>query len=136
MVARSHGKGKGSEERDPAPSRPPRYPAIARSCLHLDWIFLLFWALYLAGPDVFGYLHLSREGVAYRWFAGLFFVLHFALVTTGIIALWIVIIDIYGRRPVRGLRSVLVALTLPILSFLYFAIRFLAQVRRWPGLEH
>ena len=136
MVARSAEKGKGPEEHAPILPRPPRYPAIARGCTHLNWIFLLFWALYLAGPDVLGILYQSRDGLPYRWFAGLFFILHFVLVTTGIIALWVVIIDIHGQRPVRGLRSVLGALALPVLSFLYFASRFLAQVWRWPWLEH
>ena len=45
----------------------------------------------------------------------------------------VVIIEIYAGRPVRGFPSVLVALSMPIVSFLYFAARFLAQVERWIG---
>jgi hypothetical protein len=79
-----------------------RYPAIARACFHLNWVFLALWTLYLAGPD-----------------------------SAGIIALFVVIIEVHGGRAVRGFRSVLVSLGLPIASFLYFATRYLLEVRRW-----
>lgn len=110
---------------------PPRFPPIARACLHLNGIFLLLWGLYLLGPDALGFIMPDRRGVAYRLFAGVFFLCHFVLISTGIIALFVVIIEIYARRPFRGFRSVLLALALPMLSFLYFAARFLIQVRRW-----
>ena len=113
--------------------RPARYPAIARACFHLDWIFLVFWAIYLLGPDAAGILGWSREGPAYALFSGSFFLIHFVVMSTGIIALFVVIIEIHAERPVRGFRGVLVALGLPIVSFLYFAARFLAQVERWLG---
>jgi hypothetical protein len=109
----------------------PRYPFIARVCLWLNATFTLLWALYLLGPDVGGMLLAPRGGVGYRIFAGTFFVAHFVLISTGIIALFVVIIEVYGRRPVRGFRSVLLAMALPIASFLYFAVRFLTQVERW-----
>jgi hypothetical protein len=109
----------------------PRYPFIARVCLWLNATFALLWALYLLGPDVGGILLSPRGGVGYRIFAGTFFVAHFVLISTGIIALFVVIIEVYGRRPVRGFRSVLLAMALPIASFLYFAVRFLTQVQRW-----
>jgi len=108
-----------------------RFPPIARACLYLNWIFLVLWGLYLLGPDAAGVIMRGREGVAYRLFAGAFFLCHFVLMSTGIIALFVVIIEIYARRPFRGFRSVLLALALPILSFLHFAARFLLQVRRW-----
>jgi hypothetical protein len=111
--------------------RPARYPAIARACLHLDWIFLVLWAFYLAGPDALAIGGPGRLGISYALFTGLFFVFHFILMSTGIIALFVVIIEIHAQRPVRGFRSVLVALGLPILSFLYFAARYLAQVESW-----
>jgi hypothetical protein len=114
-------------------ARAPRHPAIARACFHLDWIFLLFWAGYILGPDSTGLLGRGREGAAYALFSGSFFLIHFALVSTGIIALFVVIIDIHAGRPVRGFRSVLLALALPVVSFLYFAARYLIQVRRWLG---
>ena len=109
----------------------PRYPAIARLCSRLNWVFLACWAIYLAGPDVLGLLMKSRGGVAYALFAATFFLIHFALIATGIIALFVMIAEIYARRPVLGVRSVLLALALPILSFLYFAGRFIAEVQRW-----
>jgi hypothetical protein len=111
--------------------RPARYPAIARACFHLNWIFLLFWAIYLLGPDAAGVLGLEREGLAYAFFSGSFFLVHFVLTSTAIIALFVVIIEIHAERPVRGFRSVLLGLALPIVSFLYFAARFLAEVERW-----
>ncbi len=94
-------------------ARPARYPAIARACFHLDWIFLVFWAIYLLGPDAAGILGWRREGLAYALFSGSFFLIHFVLLSTGIIALFVVIIE--------------------IVSFLYFAARFLTQVDRWLG---
>ena len=51
--------------------------------------------------------------------------------STGIIALFVVIIEVHARRRVRGFRSVILALALPIASFLYFATRYLIQVRSW-----
>ncbi len=126
--AREHlagGTGGGSQK--------ARYPAIARACFHLDWVFLIFWVLYILGPDLLGILGRHREGRAYALFSGSFFAMHFALVSVAIIALFVVIIEIYAGRPVRGFPSVLVALSLPIVSFLYFAARFLAQVERWIG---
>jgi hypothetical protein len=109
----------------------PRFPPIARACLHLNWIFLALWALYLLGPDAAGLLMRDRGGMAYRLFAGAFFACHFVLMSTGIIALFVVIIEIHARRPFRGFRSVLLALALPMISFLYFTARFLLEVRRW-----
>lgn len=111
--------------------RPGRYPAVARACFHLDWIFALFWTIYLLGPDVLGLLGQSRQGPAYGLFAAAFFMLHFILISTAIIALFVVIIEIHAERPVRGFRSVIVGLALPTLSFLYFSGRFLAQVGHW-----
>lgn len=108
-----------------------RYPAIARACFHLNWIFLALWTLYLAGPDATGLLPWARQGTAYGLFTTLFFVVHFVVIATGIIALFVVIIEVHGGRPVRGFRSVLVSLGLPIVSFLYFATRYLLEVRRW-----
>ena len=108
-----------------------RYPAVARACFHLDWIFLLFWSIYLLGPDALGILGRSRGGLPYALFSGSFFLVHFVLMSTAIIALFVVIIEIHAERPVRGFRSVLVALALPIVSFLYFAVRFLGQVEQW-----
>lgn len=113
----------------------PRYPFIARACLHLNWIFLVLWGLYLLGPDVCGILLGERGSPAYRLFAGAFFLLHFVLISTGIIALFVVIIDIHAGREVRGFRSVLLALALPIASFLYFAVRFLMQVEHWGAAQ-
>jgi len=113
------------------PDRRGRYPAIARTCFHLNWIFCLFWLLYLLGPDALGLFASSREGLAYGLFSAAFFLLHFLLISTAIIALFVVIIEIHAERPVRGFRGVLVGLGLPILSFLYFSGRFLAQVGRW-----
>jgi len=114
---------------------PPRYPLIARACLHLNWIFLLLWGLYLLGPDVGGALRGSPESLGYRLFAATFFLLHFTLISTGIIALFVVIIEVHAQRPVRGFRSVLLALALPIASFLYFAARFLMRVQRWEEIQ-
>ena len=110
---------------------PPRFPPIARACLHLNWTFLLLWGLYLLGPDAGDLIMHDRAGVAYRLFAGLFFVWHFVVLSTGIIALFVVIIEIHARRPFRGFRSVLLALALPRSSFVYFAARFLLQVKHW-----
>ena len=59
------------------------------------------------------------------------FVIHFVLISTGIIALFVVIIEIHARRAVRGFPSVLLALILPTISFLYFAARYLMQVERF-----
>ncbi len=115
-------------ERD---GRPARHPVVARACFHLDWIFALFWMLYLLGPDALGLLGRSRQGLAYALFSAAFFLIHFILISTAIIALFVVIIEIHAERPVRGFRSILVGLALPILSFLYFSGRFLAQVDRW-----
>ena len=111
----------------------PRYPGIARACFHLDWIFLALWTLYLLGPDVIDVLGIERGGRAYALLAGGLFLIHFVLISTGIIALFVVIIEVYARRPVRGLASVLAALILPTISFLYFAVRYLLQVERFLG---
>ena len=108
-----------------------RYPFIARVCFHLNWLFVVLWTNYLGGPDATGALPLSREGSGYGWFVGTFFMLHFVGMATGIIALFVVIIEVNARRPVRGFPSVLAALALPIVSFLYFAGRFLGEVNRW-----
>lgn len=108
-----------------------RYPGIARACFHLNWILLAFWTLYLAGPDVLGALPWSREGLIYGLFASIFFVVHFVVIANGIIALFVVIIEVHAGRPVRGFRSVLISLGLPIASFLYFATRYLLEVRSW-----
>ena len=108
-----------------------RVPRIARACLWLNGIFLALWGLYLLGPDAGGFLLPDRQGIAYRLFAGSFFVLHFVLIATGIIALFVVIIEVHAGRRVRGFRSVLLAMALPLVSFLYFAARFLLQVRSW-----
>ncbi len=108
-----------------------RYPSIARACFHLNWVFLILWGLYLSGPDAFGWLARERGGLAYGLFTAVFFVFHFVQISTGIIALFVVIIEVHARRPVAGFRSVLAALALPILSFLYFAVRYLAQVERF-----
>jgi hypothetical protein len=115
----------------PEPGGRPRFPAIARACFVLDLLFLLLWGIYLLGPDVSDRLGMTREGLAYRLFTGSFFTLHFVLISTGIIALFVVIIEVYARRPVRGFPSVIWALTLPIVSFLYFATRFLIEVQHF-----
>jgi hypothetical protein len=109
----------------------PRHPFIARLCFHLNWGFLVLWGIYLAGPDALGGLGWAREGTAYAVFTGAFFVFHFAQIATGIIALFVVIIEVHAQRPVRGFSSVIAALVLPMLSFLYFAGRYLFQVREW-----
>ncbi len=108
-----------------------RYPGIARACFHLNWIFLAFWALYLLGPDVTGLLGTVRGGPAYALFSGGLFLIHFILISTGIIALFVVIIEAHAGRPVRGFASVIAALAMPMVSFLYFAARFLFQVRHF-----
>ena len=108
-----------------------RTPGIARACFHLNWVFLGLWATYLAGPDALGWLAWRRDGAAYGLFSGVFFAYHFVLIATGIIALFVVIIEVYAERPVRGFRGVLAALALPIASFLYFATRYLLAVQRW-----
>jgi len=108
-----------------------RYPGIARVCFHLNWIFLALWALYLLGPDATGVLRLDRNSPVYALLAGGLFALHFVLVSTGIIALFVVIIEVHAARPVRGFTSVIAALTLPLASFLYFAARYIAEVRRF-----
>src|SRR5437867_10122392 len=108
-----------------------RYPGIARACFHINWMFLVFWSLYLLGPDVAGVLPIERGGRAYALLAGGLFLIHFVLISTGIIALFVVIIEVYARRPVRGVGSVIAALALPTLSFLYFATRYLLQVERF-----
>jgi uncharacterized membrane protein YozB (DUF420 family) len=108
-----------------------RHPAIARACFHLNWIFLVCWIVYLAGPDVSGVLAATRQSVPYRIFYGVFFLGHFVLAVTGIIALFVVIIEHHAGRPVRGFRGVILALALPVASFLYFAARYLMLVRRW-----
>lgn len=113
------------------PAVPPRFPTIARACLCLNALFLIFWVVYLLGPDVFGLILQEQTAPGYRLFGGAFFALHFILISTGIIALFVVIIEIYAARPFRGFRAVLLALALPIASFLYFASRFLLQVRQW-----
>jgi len=110
-----------------------RYPGIARACFHLSWIFVAFWVLYLLGPDVMGVLPLETSGRPYAILAGGLFLIHFVLISTGIIALFVVIIEIHARRAVRGFSSVLAALILPIASFLYFAVRYLLQVERFLG---
>lgn len=109
----------------------PRFPFIARACFHLNWSFLVLWGIYLLGPDAVGLIMGDRNGAAYRLSAGALFACHFVLMSTGIIALFVVIIEIHARRPFRGFRSVLLALALPMISFLYFAARFLLEVRRW-----
>lgn len=114
-------------------AQPGRYPAIARACFHLAWMFLLFWVIYVLGPDALGIIGVRRDGSAYAVLSGSFFLMHFVIVSVAIIALFVVIIEVHAGRPVRGFRSVLVALGLPIVSFLYFAARFLAQVERWLG---
>jgi hypothetical protein len=119
-----------------APAGPPagparRYPPVARACFHLSWIFLACWAIYLAGPDALGLSGPARGGPLYALFNGAFFLLHFVLMSTGIIALFVVIIEVHARRPVRGFPGVLACLALPIASFLYFAWRYLTEVRRW-----
>ena len=108
-----------------------RYPGIARACFHLSWIFIIIWGLYLLGPDATGVLPLDRHGPAYALLAGGLFLIHFVLISTGIIALFVVIIELHAARPVRGFTSVVVALTLPLASFLYFAARYIAEVRRF-----
>ncbi len=108
-----------------------RYPGIARVCFHLNWLFLALWTLYLLGPDAMGVLRLDRSGLAYALLAGGLFAAHFVLVSTGIIALFVVIIEVHAERPVRGFASVLSALALPLASFLYFAARYIAEVRRF-----
>lgn len=108
-----------------------RYPGIARACLHLDWIFLVVWMLYLLGPDVTGLLPIDRDHLPYALLAGGLFLIHFVLISTGIIALFVVIIEVHARRPVRGIGYVLAALALPLLSFLYFATRYILQVERF-----
>ncbi len=110
-----------------------RYPGIARACFHLNWIFLALWTLYLLGPDVIGVLGIERGGRAYALLAGGLFLVHFVLISTGIIALFVVIIEVYAGRPVRGFASVLAALVLPTISFVYFAVRYLLQVERFLG---
>ena len=110
---------------------PPRYPGIARACFHLNWIFLVLWGLYLAGPDAVGLLPIERGGGTYALLSGLLFAVHFVLVSTGIIALFVVIIEVHAGRPVRGFVSVIAALALPVTSFLYFAARYLLQVERF-----
>ncbi len=108
-----------------------RYPAIMKACFHLNWLFLVSWSLYLLGPDGLGIAPIEPDHLPYRLFSGAFFLLHFVLVATAIIALFVVIIEVYSRRPVRGFRNVLVGLALPIASFLYFSLRYLAEVERW-----
>src|SRR5207245_7235942 len=98
-----------------------RYPGIARACFHLNWIFLVVWGLYLLGPDATGVLPLDRHGPAYAVLAGVLFLIHFVLITTGIIALFVVIIELHAARSVRGFGSVIAALALPLASFLAFA---------------
>ena len=108
-----------------------RYPGIARACFHLNWVFLVFWALYLLGPDATGWLGTERSGPAYGIFSAGLFLIHFVLISTGIIALFVVIIEVHAGRPVRGFMSVIAALALPMVSFLYFAARYLSAVRRF-----
>jgi hypothetical protein len=124
-------------EKDGGPAgprtRPGRYPAIVRVCLLLNWLFVACWGAYVVGPDSLGVYRLDRSGVPYALFTGVFFLIHFVLIVTGIIALFVVIIEMYADRPVVGFRSVIAALALPITSFLYFAARYLAEVRRWLG---
>src|SRR4029453_19481745 len=57
----------------------PRYPGIARACFHLNWIFLTFWGLYLAGPDASGLLPIDRAGGIYALISGGLFAVHFVL---------------------------------------------------------
>jgi len=121
----------GTPGRPEPPERAPRYPAIARACFHLNWLLLCAWGVYLCGPDAGGFLWTNRQGLFYALFAGSFFVLHFVVIATGIIALFVVIIEVYSRRPVVGLRAVLLSLGLPIVSFLYFSARYLSEVRRF-----
>ena len=113
------------------PSAPGRFPFITRLCFHLNWIFLVLWLVYLVGPESTGVVDLHRDGPVYGAFVAVFFLVHFVLISTGIIALFVVIIEVYSRRPVRGLRSVLVSFGLPIASFLYFSGRFLSEVGGW-----
>jgi hypothetical protein len=87
--------------------------------------------LYLLGPDALGIVAFEQDHMPYRLFNVAFFLLHFILIATAIIALFVVIIEVYARRPVRGFHHVLVALGLPIASFLYFALLYLAEVVRW-----
>jgi hypothetical protein len=108
-----------------------RHPAIARACFHLNWILLALWAIYLAGPDAVGLVGWERDGTVYGLFTALFFVVHFVVIANGIIALFVVIIEVHGGRAVRGFRSVLVSLGLPIVSFLYFTTRYLLEARRF-----
>ena len=108
-----------------------RYPAITKACFHLSGLFLVSWSLYLLGPDGLAIAPIEQDRLPYRLFSGVFFLLHFVLVATAIIALFVVIIEVYSRRPVRGFRNVLVGLALPIASFLYFARNYLAEVERW-----
>jgi len=109
----------------------PRYPGIARACFHLNWLFLAFWVLYVLGPDATGLLGTGRTGPAYAFFSAGLFAIHFVLISTGIIALFVVIIEVHADRPVRGFPSVLLALGLPMVSFLYFAARYIATVQRF-----
>ena len=111
--------------------RPARYPAVARACVILDWIFPAFWMVYLTGPDVLAWPAWPPGGTAYGLFSGVFFAYHFVLISTGIIALFVVIIEVHAGRPVRGFAGVIAALALPIASFLYFAARYLMAVQRW-----
>src|SRR2546426_7213909 len=97
-----------------------RYPGIARACFHLDWIFLLFWTLYLLGPDVIGVLRMERGGRAYALLAGGLFLIHFVLISTGIIALFVVIIQIHPRRPLPGFGGGVPAPAPPAPSLLFF----------------
>lgn len=127
-------KGIENHERPTAPGRAVRYPSIARACFHLNWVFLLLWGVYGVGPDALALITLSPGGLVYRVFYISFFLIHFVLISTGIIALFVVIIEVHCGRRVEGFRIVLVALALPILSFLYFAGRYLVEVRNW--LEH
>ncbi len=108
-----------------------RYPGIARACFHLNWIFLVVWGLYLLGPDATGVLPLDRHSPAYALLGGGLFLIHFVLISTGIIALFVVIIELHAARPVRGFASVIAALSLPLASFLYFAARYIAEVHRF-----
>ena len=124
-----------SQEDDPKRTRRAegsiRCPAITKACFHLNWLFLATWSLYLLGPDGLGIAPFEQDRLPYRLFSGAFFLLHFILVATAIIALFVVIIEVYSRRPVRGFRNVLLGLALPIASFLYFALRYLVEVQRW-----
>lgn len=117
---------------EPAPPGPAvRHPAIARACLYLNWMFLLLWGVYLSGPDALGWPVWPADHRAYGLFSGAFFLYHFVLISTGIIALFVVIIEVHAGRRVRGFRGVIVAVALPIASFLYFAARYLMTVRSW-----